>query len=1140
MAEEQKQSQLQKILILPPMKGLNLYDNPFTMDPQFAVDLVNFMPPTTVLSVRPGVEVVASFDGAIKGIYAYSIGATKKYGTHWYEQTITEGENHTLLLKVSRSEENNIIWSLNPHSGEKNRIVSTHDQLYSKDYTAFKHALFFCFPGQSSPMYIYTIKKGWKEMVWNSPDGRKITGNAGDLENITYYNGYLFANGYKTFDIFFIDEKEVDPADATKWSDWLTFRPKVTQTISLDGIATKGGSIMKMFQFTRSGLDTVDAYLCVCTTEGEIILFSGTPAIGATSDAEATWKATGKYNIPVPLNKNCFCEMEGDMIIATKNGLVSLMRVVFGKTSEITTSIETRISNIFTDYMFTMNEFNQFIGLYYNYKNRLLIFNIPTSMPIALSDIKRGYTFTKEQSLIFLNDNPIAYDNMQERLKKFVYEYLYSNQIDYTVYIAFNNNFFNGEGIYFDCKTEVQKDSTPDAVHVITTMRAWIFLTHDNPDKREGAPKKVSFKKDFICSSNGTPGIIFEAPNISDYSTLEITNLNDCKYDDDFQIWDDNKKNSYYGYNFPDNGKPVDEAETYTITEITPRVRVFSTSHKKLLCECKTGELINSVDELRFENKFNVPGLKGDIRPASTILSQYLKTCVWSKANRFEYNSSFGHGDRPNIYVDNNSMYESPVWQTYGVLWDNFDDTKKKHHDIAQAFYDHLKGRGSDLFVYTMHYVLAPQNNPVDERDISISILVFLGYDKDGPDGKKEIINDCHIRYNYLKADGLEWTSAFSWHTLHDNGRLYLHKAELQNGFLNMPEIILDMKNGNHSGNWIVKRIYSSTDGSTIDKNLFQYYTAPNTLLHAPDGVFPTYTQVTTDVDVTLRQQWYGWLFSCFYFYTAPSSQSSSPITLNTLGDDEHDFGIQSENWDLSFIPLLSNLNILAPYRSTQYVMNSYYGTWSQWKNINMLDGIDFQNEFFLIIPQDFTKGKEGYISNKSLICKFNSQEDGDFSDVQNPDLTYGKPIHVSYKTAASTFETNQMKQMLKIKIFATKSTFWGNCANNLTITMWSDFEENPYQKYLHQQNAMDDLRKFGLSEMITAEKLENPLNITYQERKMLNSIYIEASSLISNGEMALLCKPANRIALEVSMDIKEHNIVIYGYELYFKLLNKL
>jgi hypothetical protein len=242
----------------------------------------------------------------------------------------------------------------------------------------------------------------------------------------------------------------------------------------------------------------------------------------------------------------------------------------------------------------------------------------------------------------------------------------------------------------------------------------------------------------------------------------------------------------------------------------------------------------------------------------------------------------------------------------------------------------------------------------------------------------------------------------------------------------------------------------------------------------------------------------------------------------------------ENKNEDLSLVPIFGGMNILAPFRSTQYVMDSLYGTWAQWKDVNLMDGVTHLDEFYFVVPQDYSPNinYDGFVYNTSMLCKFNMNFDGDFAELMHP--TEKKPITVSYKTAATNFNSNQVKQLLKIKIYGTASTFWGENANKLSVTMYSDFLKNPTYYYQHETQKSSIHKILGLPAGFDLRKL------SYSQMKQYYKKYIELSSDIRNIEMSLIGKPSTRIALEMNMEIEEHNIIIYGYELYFKLLNKL
>lgn len=87
--------------------------------------------------------------------------------------------------------------------------------------------------------------------------------------------------------------------------------------LSLAGIFTKGGSILFSATWSsESGSASMQAYLVVMSTEGEVAVFTG--AFPGGTD----WSLTNVYDISKPLGKNGWFKAGGDIVIATEQGLV--------------------------------------------------------------------------------------------------------------------------------------------------------------------------------------------------------------------------------------------------------------------------------------------------------------------------------------------------------------------------------------------------------------------------------------------------------------------------------------------------------------------------------------------------------------------------------------------------------------------------------------------------------------------------------------------------------------------------------------------------------------------------------------------------------------------------------------------------
>jgi hypothetical protein len=142
----------------------------------------------------------------------------------------------------------------------------------------------------------------------------------------------------------------------------------------LAGIASLGGHIMAMGTWSRdagAGMDDVAAFI---TSEGEVIVYSGTDP----SDV-AAWSLVGVYRIGKPIGRRCIVKGGSDLIIITQDGFVPLSGVL------ITDRSQTRLVALSDQISKAVNDAVRFYGSVYGWqpilypKGALLIFNIPIS-----------------------------------------------------------------------------------------------------------------------------------------------------------------------------------------------------------------------------------------------------------------------------------------------------------------------------------------------------------------------------------------------------------------------------------------------------------------------------------------------------------------------------------------------------------------------------------------------------------------------------------------------------------------------------------------------------------------------------------------------------------------------------------------
>lgn len=116
----------------------------------------------------------------------------------------------------------------------------------------------------------------------------------------------------------------------------------VVTAFPLGGIAQQGGYLNTAFTWTMDAGYSVDDMLVFQTSVGELLTYSGTDPSEAS-----TWFLNSRYFAGAPMSRRSHAALNGDMLLMTEFGLVSMAKVAAGQQSagakEMTTSA--RISN---------------------------------------------------------------------------------------------------------------------------------------------------------------------------------------------------------------------------------------------------------------------------------------------------------------------------------------------------------------------------------------------------------------------------------------------------------------------------------------------------------------------------------------------------------------------------------------------------------------------------------------------------------------------------------------------------------------------------------------------------------------------------------------------------------------------------
>ena len=144
--------------------------------------------------------------------------------------------------------------------------------------------------------------------------------------------------------------------------------------LDFGGIARNGGYIQAMGTWTIDAGQGVDDYAVFVTSMGEVIVYNGTDPSDAT-----TWALKGVWQLGQTFNRRCFYKFAGDLLLLTQDGLVPLASALQSSRLDprinLTDKIYYAVSQAATD-------FYDLFGWQINYfaSANMLILNIPTDI----------------------------------------------------------------------------------------------------------------------------------------------------------------------------------------------------------------------------------------------------------------------------------------------------------------------------------------------------------------------------------------------------------------------------------------------------------------------------------------------------------------------------------------------------------------------------------------------------------------------------------------------------------------------------------------------------------------------------------------------------------------------------------------
>lgn len=286
-----------------PVKGWNARDPIAKMKPDEAITLENWYPTASDVLFRKGKsDHVTGIGDQVESLMAYNTPAGSQVlfaaaGTDFYDVTSAGAVGAAVVSSLT-----NARWQ-------------------SVNYTnSSGDSYLCCFNGTDSPRY-------WNGTSWITITGAStpaITGlTTSNIVSAAMHKRRMWLVEKDSLKAWYL------PVDAVGGA---------ANAIDLSGIAKRGGYIMAIDTWTLDAGEGVDDYWVAVTSEGEIIVYSGTdPASGST------WTIKGVWHIGEPLGRRCLMKFGGDLLLILVNGVWPLSKALMSATVDPRVAITDRI-----------------------------------------------------------------------------------------------------------------------------------------------------------------------------------------------------------------------------------------------------------------------------------------------------------------------------------------------------------------------------------------------------------------------------------------------------------------------------------------------------------------------------------------------------------------------------------------------------------------------------------------------------------------------------------------------------------------------------------------------------------------------------------------------------------------------------
>lgn len=283
--ESDKQPSAQSKTYPAPIGGLVTNTPLATPAEQTALVLENFWPTATGIEPRGGTKLRCHIAGSVDSLFQYQSGANKKYfaadanNVYEFSDNTTIGATLTATITGQTNADYSVL-EMQTDGGTFLTIVNGQDHAQIYDGTNWQQVT-----ATSTPFAITNVATDHLSHIWS------------------YRNRTFF----------------IEKATMNAWYLGINSVAGAATKLPLAGVFNKGGSLLFGATWSSDSGAGMDDRCVFATDQGEFAIFSG----GNPSDVK-DWKLNGVYDIGEPLGKNCTMQVGGDLIIATKAGLIPI------------------------------------------------------------------------------------------------------------------------------------------------------------------------------------------------------------------------------------------------------------------------------------------------------------------------------------------------------------------------------------------------------------------------------------------------------------------------------------------------------------------------------------------------------------------------------------------------------------------------------------------------------------------------------------------------------------------------------------------------------------------------------------------------------------------------------------------------